>query len=99
MLNQTAAGISPRRRASVMCVFLLPKRCRRTFCYQIAIKNDSKKPWDCRKIGNSKAFQTTYKPAAIIPTRPFQTSLKQIRLWELAHVIQIASIIQMVWAI
>ena len=34
-----------------------------------------------------------------IPTRPFQTSLKQIRLWELAHVIQIASIIQMVWAI
>lgn len=35
----------------------------------------------------------------ITPTRPFQTSLKQIRLWELAHVIQIASIIQMVWAI
>ena len=35
----------------------------------------------------------------LTPTRPFQTSLKQIRLWELAHVIQIASIIQMVWAI
>ena len=35
----------------------------------------------------------------MIPLRPFQTPLKQIRLWELAHVIQIASIIQIIWAI
>lgn len=39
------------------------------------------------------------KNILLTPTRPFQTSLKQIRLWELAHVIQIASIIQIIWTI
>lgn len=46
-----------------------------------------------------QGFAALYVHFFLIPTRPFQTSLKQIRLWELAHVIQIASIIQMVWAI
>ena len=80
---------------SLFCA-LLPKRCRRTFCYQIAITNDSKKPWDCRKIGNSKAFQTTYKPVGIIPTQRDLNNSALVILSELLLVALISQFIRII---
>ena len=90
-----------RHKKSLLCEFGIQHR-RDYLLYEIycenfinSIKIVSFWPWNSEKCRIYGIFRGSF----IIPTRPFHTSLKQIRLWELAHVIQIASIIQMVWAI
>ena len=48
-----------------------------------------KKPW----------YYWVFRPSVIIPTRSCQVYSKQFCLWDLALIIYIASIIQVVWAI
>ena len=75
---------------------MLPKRFRKIFCYQIAIIPDNKKPWNCRKISNSKALKFTYKPTDITPTQRDLNNSALVILFELLLVALISQFIRII---